>query len=269
MFRKFCSLIPQKMSSSIFLLLNDCLSYHASVKVCKNISRPVLNILDFLDCCSKKHNKKVYWFLFLLGFSHTHFHVVSDINDWGRHRQNSLGNFDDSCAPHSSFILGCMCPSARPRCFSQEAFKYTESVFGCGELVCESNTPSWCLSNKRTEQSSKADLAQVIYSQEMSSDTFDEGKQTSHMPNSFSLEKPTAYQEPRKGLKVESHVCWCLWEWKGYTPVSNLLECSIAFEHLLSLFWQGASCLAWSESHWMHFSEDLHLATCALEDYTM
>lgn len=43
---------------------------------------------------------------------------------------------------------------------------------------------------KRTEQSSKADLAEVIYSQEMSSDTFDEGKQTSYMPSSFSLEKP-------------------------------------------------------------------------------
>ena len=148
MFRKFFSLILQKMSSSIFLLFNDCLSYHASVKMCKNISRPVLSIPDFLDCCSKKHSKKVYWFLFLLGFSHTHFHIASDINDWGRPRHYSLGNFDDSFAPRSSFILGYICPSARPRCFFQEAFKYVESVFGCGELVSESNTPSWCLSNK-------------------------------------------------------------------------------------------------------------------------
>lgn len=45
---------------------------------------------------------------------------------------------------------------------------------------------------KRTEQPSKADLVEVIYSQETSSDTFDEGKQTSHMPSSFSLEKPIA-----------------------------------------------------------------------------
>lgn len=43
--------------------------------------------------------------------------------------------------------------------------------------------------SKKTEQNPKADVAEIIHSQERSSNTFDEGKQTSHMPSSFLLEK--------------------------------------------------------------------------------
>ena len=165
MFRKFFSLILQKMSSSIFLLFNDCLSYHASVKMCKNISRPVLSIPDFLDCCSKKHSKKAYWFLFLLGFSHTHFHIASDINDWGRPRHYSLGNFDDSFAPRSSFVLGYVCPSARSGAFSKKLSNTLSVCLGVGSLWVRVILQADASITKRTEQHSKADLAEVIYSQ--------------------------------------------------------------------------------------------------------
>lgn len=153
--------------------------------MCKNIQR----ILHFPDCCAKKHNKKVYWFLFLLGFSHTHSHIVPDVNNWGRPWHYSFGNFNDSIGLHSSFISGHASPSARLRCFFQEAFKYTGSGFGAGEFLCHSNTPGWRLSNKEgwAELWGRCGRSNTLSGEERWH--FCEGKQTSHMPSSFSLEK--------------------------------------------------------------------------------
>lgn len=83
-----------------------------------------------------------------------------------------------------------MCPSARLRCFFQEAFYAPRVCLGVGSLCVRVMLQADASVTKRAEQSSKADAAEVIHSQVRSSDTSDEGKQTSHMTSSFSLEKP-------------------------------------------------------------------------------
>lgn len=60
---------------------------------------------------------------------------------------------------------------------------------GVGNLCVRVILQADVSATKRAEQSSKADAAEVIHSQERSSDAFHEGKQTSHMPSSFSIEK--------------------------------------------------------------------------------
>ena len=73
-----------------------------------------------------------------------------------------------------------MCPSARLRCFFQEAFYTPRVCLGVGSLCVGVMLQADASVTKRAEQSSKADAAEVIHSQERSSDTFVEGKQTTH-----------------------------------------------------------------------------------------
>ena len=86
---------------------------------------------------------------------------------------------------HSSDVVCCLAGVL----FSIKCLNTLRVCLGVRSLCIRITPQADASASKRTEQSSKADAAEVIHSQEWSSDTSDEGKQTRHMPSSFSLEK--------------------------------------------------------------------------------
>lgn len=92
-----------------------------------------------------------------------------------------------------------MSPSARRRGFFQEALTPAGSVFGAGELACQSKPRADASATRRAELSSKADAAEVVLSPERSRDTFVKENKLHTCLAASPLRNPELSKSQRKG----------------------------------------------------------------------